>query len=207
MRTLESKSKIEAAEKAYNNLTDSQKAQVTNYQTLVEAREALNELLKDVKEESVVYSGSFGTVSGVSGYASYTFSLEGKEWYASKAYMQGTEFRLGHNKAATVENKFLSPLGLSSVDGSSLEMKFDLSNASSITFKTNGQYGTVNKLYILKSLDQGNTYSKCAELTYSESTKTYEYKGEFESNVRYALVITGTKPRLILDSVEIKGII
>ena len=51
---------------------------------------------------------------------------------------------------------------------------------------------------------QGKTYTLCSELSYGSGT-TYTFKGSVESSARYALVISGTKPRLILDTVEIKG--
>ena len=60
-------------------------------------------------------------------------------------------------------------------------------------------------IYILKSLDQGKTYTKCVELDYSASVTTYTYEGDLESSARYALVISGSKPRLILTNVDIKG--
>lgn len=47
--TLESETAIKAAEDAYSNLTEEQKAKVENYATLTEAREALEEL-KAVQE-------------------------------------------------------------------------------------------------------------------------------------------------------------
>ena len=205
--TLASESLIKEIEKMYDALTSEQKSQVTNYQTLLDARAKLDELLKDTpKEPQTIYSGNFENVSGASSsYGSATLTLSSKSWYASKCYKQGSEFRLGHNKAATVESKFLNALNLSSLDGSSLEMQWDIENSKSITFTTNSNYGTVNKIYILKSLDQGKTYTKCVELDYSASVTTYTYEGDLESSARYALVISGSKPRLILTNVDIKG--
>lgn len=206
--TLDDKATIEEAEKAYAKLTQTQKNQVTNYNVLVSAREQLNELLSQHEAlNKILYEASFTTVTGVSAYNSYTFNMNGKSWYVENAYMQDTEFRLGHNKNRTVATKFATPLGLSSPDGSSLEMKFDVTNGKGIEFTFIGQYGTVSKLYILKSTDGGNTFTKCTELEYVAGTTTsISYEGEVDSKVRYAFVITGSKPRLILDSVKIKGV-
>ena len=207
--TLEDKELIEEAEKEYAKLTQNLKNQVTNYNVLVSAREKLNELLSQQEAlNKVLYEGSFGSVTGVSAYSTYTFTMNGKSWYVANAYKEGTEFRLGHNKANSLNSKFYTPLGLSSsTDGSSLEMKFDVTNGKGIEFTFTGQYGTVSKLFILKSTDGGNTFTKCTEVSYSAGTTTsISYEGEVDSKVRYALVITGTKPRLILDSVKIKGV-
>lgn len=206
--TLDDKATIEEAEKAYAKLTQTQKNQVTNYNVLVSAREQLNELLSQHEAlNKILYEASFTTVTGVSAYNSYTFNMNGKSWYVENAYMQGTEFRLGHKNSRTVAAKFATPLGLSSPDGSSLEMKFDVTNGKGIEFTFVGQYGTVSKLYILKSTDGGNTFTKCTELAYVAGTTTsISYEGEVDSKVRYAFVITGSKPRLILDSVKIKGV-
>ena len=119
--------------------------------------------------------------------------------------MQGEEFRLGHNKSATVDNKFKTALDLSTIDGASLEMLWDITNSNGITFTIDGNYGTVKKVYILKSTDGGNTYTKCVEFTYSESQKEYSYSGEVDSSVRYAIVITGTEPRVKLSKIQIFG--
>ena len=206
--TLDDKATIEEAEKAYAKLTQTQKNQVTNYNVLVSAREQLNELLSQQEAlNKILYEASFTTVTGVSAYNSYTFNMNGKSWYVENAYMQGTEFRLGHNKNRTVAAKFATPLGLSSPDGSSLEMKFDVTNGKGIEFTFTGKYGTVSKLYILKSIDGGNTFTKCTELAYVAGTTTsISYEGAVDSKVRYAFVITGSTPRLILDSVTIKGV-
>ena len=206
--TLESESLIKKAEQAYNKLNEEQKLLVTNYNELLNAREVLNELLEEVKrQEQVLYSGLFKDSQGAtSSYGSATITLENKSWYASNCYHAGDDFRLGYNKSATLDSKFTTALGVSSVDGSSLEMKWDIENAKKITFISNGSYKTIQKIYILKSLDGGNTYNVCSEFTYSDSVTTYSYEGDYESNVRYALVISGSKPRLKLTSVEIIGL-
>ena len=205
--TLEDQNLIEEIEELYNSLTDDQKAKVTNYEVLVAARAKLNELIAAAPKEEVIYQGNWESCTGApaSGYASATLTLSGKTWNISNCYKNGADFRLGSNKVASLESKYLSALGLSSADGSALEMGWDINNAASISFETNGSYGTVNKLYILKSVDGGNTYSLCEEFDYSAANPVYEIKGTMDSSVRYALVITGSKPRLILTSVTIKG--
>lgn len=203
--TLESEEKIVKAETEYNKLSSSQKENITNYSTLVLAREKLDELKQSTPSIGVIYEGLLKEVTGVSAYSSYTFTLNNKEWYISKAYMQGEEFRLGHNKSATVDNKFKTALDLSTIDGSSLEMLWDINNSNGITFTIDGNYGTVKKVYILKSTDGGNTYTKCAEYEYSESQKEYSYSGEVDSSVRYAIVISGSSPRVKLSKVQIFG--
>ena len=89
-------------------------------------------------------------------------------------------------------------------------MKFDIANGKGIEFtfgSVQTNYGTVTKVFILKSTDGGNTFTKCQELAFtSGSSRSISYEGEVESNVRYALVVIGTKPRLILETVTIKGV-
>ena len=205
--TLEDQELIEEIEELYNSLTDEQKAKVTNYETLVAARAKLNELIAAAPKEEVIYQGDWANCTGApaSGYGSATLTLSGKTWNISNCYKNGADFRLGSNKSASLGSKYLSAIGLSSADGSSLEMGWDIKNASSISFETNGNYGTVNNVYILKSVDGGNTYTLCQKFEYSASTTVYEIKGSMESSVRYALAITGSKPRLTLTSVTIKG--
>lgn len=205
--TLEDQELIEEIEELYNSLTEEQKAKVTNYDTLVAARAKLNELIAAAPKEEVIYQGNWESCTGApaSSYGSAALTLSGKTWNISSCYKNGADFRLGSNKSASLGSKYLSALGLSSADGSSLEMEWDIKNASSISFETNGNYGTVNDVYILKSVDGGNTYTLCQKFEYSASTTVYEIKGAMESSVRYALVITGSKPRLTLTSVTIKG--
>ena len=204
--TLDSEEKIVKAETEYNKLSSSQKESITNYSTLVLAREKLDELKQSSPSLGIIYEGLLKDVTGVSAsYKSYTFALNNKKWYVSNAYMQGEEFRLGHNKPATVDNKFMSAIGLSTMDGSSLEMLWDINNSNGITFTIDGTYGTVNNVYILQSTDGGNTYTKCVEFTYSESLKEYSYSGKVDSSVRYAIVISGTKPRVKLSKIQIFG--
>jgi len=206
--TLEDKTLIEDLENKYSKLTSTQKDQVTNYIVLVSAREKLNELINQAEQlNKVLYTGVFGDSTGADQkYGEYNITLNGQKWNANYAYKQGAEFRLGHNKANTIDQKYYSALGLtSSPDGSVLSMSWDIKNSHSISFETSGKYGTVSKVYILKSVDGGTTYTKCLELSYSESLTLIEYKGEIESSVRYALVITGSMPRLKLTTVTITG--
>ncbi len=205
--TLSDKDAIVTAEDYYNLLTNEEKAKVTNYQDLVAAREELDEIIGSVGEPSIIYEGSLGDVKTQGSYTSGEFSLSSKTWYADKYYKSG-EFRLGHNKVNSLASKFTSALGLSSsTDGSSMEMKFDVENSYVFTINTTGiKYGTVNKVYILKSTDGGNTYTKCAEFDYSTTTMVYEYEGEVEESCRYAIVITGSKPRMVIESIEITGL-
>ena len=207
--TLEDKTLIEDLENKYSKLTSTQKDQVTNYNVLVSAREQLNRLISQAEQlNKVLYTGAFGDSTGADQkYGEYNITLNGQKWNANYAYKQGAEFRLGHNKAKTIDQKYYSALGLtSSPDGSVLSMSWDIKNSHSISFETSGKYGTVSKVYILKSVDGGTTYTKCLELSYSESLTLIEYKGETESSVRYALVITGSMPRLKLTTVTISGI-
>ncbi len=207
--TIDDKETIEEAEIAYGKLTQKQKDQVINYNLLLSAREQLDELLAQIEQTNkVIYDGVFMDSNGVSGaYGDYNFTMNGKSWTIKKGYKSG-EFRVGHNKANTLDSKFYTPLGLgSNVDGSSLEMNFDVNNARGITFELGECYGTPSKLFILKSLDGGATFVKCCAINYVKgSTTKIAYEGDIDSSVRYALVVTGTTPRVVLTSVEIRGI-
>ena len=58
--TLDSLGKIEAAEAAYNKLSEERKAYVTNHQTLIDARAAYDRLKEETdKEQAVSGSGSW----------------------------------------------------------------------------------------------------------------------------------------------------
>lgn len=207
--TIDDKAVIEEAETAYAKLTQVQKDQVTNYNVLTSAREQLDEILAQIEQTNkVIYEGVFMDSSGVSGaYGDYDFTMNGKSWTIKKGYKSG-EFRVGHNKTNTLDSKFYTPLGLdSNTDGSSLVMNFDVNNAKGITFEFGTCYGTPSKVYILKSTDGGTTFVKCHEIDYIKgSTTEITYEGDIDSSVRYALVITGSTPRIVLTSVSIKGI-
>ena len=208
--TIEDKATIEEAETTYAKLTQTLKDQVTNYNTLVSAREQLNEIIANIETQNkILYTATFGNAENVSSYGPYNFTLNGGSWSVNCAYRQGAEFRLGFNSSnkKTLEAKFSTPLGLSSsTAGGSLEMNFDISNGKYVEFTFGGIYGTVTNVYILKSLDGGKTYIKCKEVTYSSSLSSLVYESSLDAKVRYALVITGSTPRLIVNTVTIKGV-
>lgn len=207
--TLQSEEKIVKAETEYNKLSSSQKESVTNYSTLVLAREKLDELKQNTPTIGILYEGLFKNASDVTAsFKDYTFTLSDKEWYASCTFKDGDEFRFGTNSTSVyISQKFMDGLNISKTNGASLEMLWDVHSSSGITFTIDGTYKVTEKVYILKSIDGGNTYTKCVEFKYSESQKEYSYSGEIESRVRYAIVISGTKPRVILSKVQIFGTI
>lgn len=206
--TLDSLSVIEKAEVAYNNLSASQKTQISNYEQLVSAREKYNEL-KAQTGGNILYTGDFNSnVSGAT--SSYgtnvSITVNNQPWIASSCYKaSGEDLRLGHNKNAScvLEEKFSSIVGSSC--GASLEMNWDDSNIGTIRLNVTGKkHGTVNKVYIVKSIDGGQTYQICEEFSFSESTYLYEYQGEKGKSVRYAIVITGSNaPRMYINKIEL----
>lgn len=153
--------------------------------------------------ETTVYSGSFPSATG--GSTTYTanvsLTLENKSWTASYCYRSSTEFRLGRNNSATVPTKFIS----TSTQGASLEMNFGYTYVSSFSVVLGGTYGTVSKVEIYESSDNGTTYTSVKETTTYNSTFTYTPTTPSSSETRYAVVVSGTSnPRVVVSTVTIK---
>lgn len=205
--SLDSIDAINKAENAYEKLSPSQKEQITNYDTLVEARQKYDELKAEVSGTSL-YTGDFSATSSISNH-SYTknnlISVNGQSWLASCSYKAGNEdFRLGYNSNSkcSLDNKFASIIGTDV--GASLEMQWSDSSISTIKISVSGNHhGTINKVYIVKSNDNGSTYQVCKEFDFSKTTYLYEYSGSKGTNTRYAIIITGDTPRLYINKIEL----
>ena len=202
--TLESKNAIEKAEAAYNDLTEEQKSRVTNYQTLLDAREEFDVLYEQwlLEQQEKEFEVSFASIEGAtSSYKSnVTLTSGDKSFVASYCYKQGTEFRLGHNESAKGDANVISSLSLSS-DSASLKTLF-MFKGTKITLTSSKQYGTTNDLYIVNSFD-GNTWSKVASFDGNfDSSRTFEIDISNYSSAYYAIVVAGSKPRLVLNTLK-----
>ena len=204
--TLDSKDAIEKVEKAYNDLSTEGKALVSNYQTLVDARATYDRLLQEWQEAHPSIPFVFDFTSAQGGTGSYkqnvTLTDGNRSFLASYCYQNGGEFRLGKNKDATVDQKFKSAINELEGHSASLESLFDIS-AQSISIKTSKEYGMIYNIYLLKSTDQGNTWTLLETKEYNKNTKIYEFNVD-ASLGRYAIVIDGSQPRLAIDSLEVK---
>lgn len=185
----------------YNVLNIEEKKLVTNYSILANAKSKLDEL-KEEQNKPVLPEGEkltidFTTTTGITGsyQANQKGVVAGKTYNFSYAYKSGTDVRLGHNKNASVPSKFNI-----SGDGSALEFSYDIENIKSISFGKNGSYGSISKWYIMLSTDGGNTYKELGNGTDIENIFV-----NLDSPVsgRIALVIVGSKPRLVLGTATI----
>ena len=202
--TLESKNAIEKAEAAYNDLTTEQKSRVTNYQTLLDAREEFDIIYEQwlLEQQEKEFEVSFGSIEGASSRykSNVTLTSSDKSFVASYCYKQGTEFRLGHNSSAKGDANVISSLSLSS-DSASLKTLF-MFKGTKITLTSSKQYGTTNDLYIVNSFD-GNTWSKVASFDGNfDSSRTFETDISNYSSAYYAIVVAGSKPRLVLNTLK-----
>ena len=202
--TLDSKNAIEAAEKAYNDLSSEQKSKVTNYQTLVDARTTFDKIysewLEEQKEKS--FEIAFGSIEGASSSYSSNVTLTSgdKKLIASYCYKQGTEFRLGNNSSCQGDEQVISSLGISS-NSASLKTLFTF-KGTKITLTSTKKYGTVSNLYFMYSLD-GASWSKISSFDGDfSSTRTFEADISNLSTAYFAVVISGNEPRLVLNTLK-----
>ena len=88
--TLESKTAIEKAEAAYNDLTEEQKSRVTNYQTLLDAREEFDIIYEQwlLEQQEKEFEVSFASIEGAtSSYKSnVTLTSGDKSFVASRPF-------------------------------------------------------------------------------------------------------------------------
>ncbi len=191
-----SKSAIDAAYAAYNALTDSEKSLVTNYQTLVDANNAYNSIYGG----EFKYKESFNNVLNGEGYtANVSFTLGSVKWIASYAY-RDSDFRLGNKNVITLESKY--QIDGASSDGAYLQASF--TDITSITFNATNKYGTINKAYLMYSADGGNTFELLKDFGSITAATTLNASWNDAKSGIFALVITGSKPRLVLSDVLVK---
>lgn len=199
--TLETEDLINECYSLYNVLNLDEKELVTNYNVLTQAKAKLDELKKEESKPDIpegdMINIDFTTTTGITGsyQPSQTGTVSGNKYYFSYAYKSGTDVRLGHNKNTTVPAKFNI-----SGDGSALEFSYDIENIKYINFGKNGSYGTINKWYIMLSTDGGNSYT---ELGSGTDIENITVNLDTPVTGRIALVIVGTKPRLVLGTATI----
>lgn len=205
--TLDLEATILAAKDAYDALNAKEKALVTNYDKLQKAISDLNELkgesggsdIKDDITETESQTISFTNVTKYEYTKDKTVTIDDKSFYASYSGSFSNIFRLGYNNSATLPSKY----GISG-DGSALEMNFNVSNIKSVDLTYSNSFGTVSKYYILLSKDNGQTYEKIKEESFTSNTTSLNATFDTLVSGRIVFVIVGTKPRLDLTTLEIK---
>lgn len=198
---------ILAAKDAYDALNAKEKALVTNYDKLNKAISDLNELkgesggsdIKDDVTETESQTISFTNISNYGYTKDKTVTIDDKKFYTSYSGAYSNTLRLGNNKTATIPSKY----GISG-DGSVIEMNYDVSNIKSFDLTYSKTYGTVSKYYILLSKDNGQTYEKAKEESFPSSIQTLSVSFDTPVSGRIAFAITGSSPRLDLNTIEIK---
>ena len=203
---------VNAANSAYAALNYKEKELVTNYSVLTAALNKITEL-KNAQSGGNTSGGNGGNTPVVgenktfnfanqtglaTAYsANQTITVSGTKFLLTYGGYFSPEVRLGHNKATTLPSKYNVSGG--SVDGSAMEMLSDVQNIQSISVKAGGSYGTISKWQILFSENGGSSFTLV-----SEGTNINSISAQLSSpkTGRFALVIIGTKPRLILSSLS-----
>lgn len=204
--SLSSKDKIEEAEKEYDKLSSEQKILVTNYNILFLAREKYNELLKDNSTSNFIFD--FESCTGASAsYTNATVKYEDKEIRFSQCYKTSGEdgIRFGSKAKNKIDDKFSSAISGLGVYANSMELLFDVVGTK-ISLTSVSQFGTTTDLYLLKSNDGGKTWSLLESISdsskfKSKNTHTFVLDSSYS---RYAFVVDGDEPRLVVSSLEIK---
>ncbi len=198
---------ILAAKDAYDALNAKEKALVTNYDKLQKAISDLNDLkgesggsdIKDDVTETESQTISFTDISNYGYTKDKTVTINDKNFYTSYSGSFNYLLRLGNKNATSVPSKY----GVSG-DGSVLEMLYNVSNIKSVDLTFSNSYGTVSKYYVLLSKDNGQTYEKVKEESFTSSTKSLNASFANPVTGRIAFAITGSSPRLDLTTLEIK---
>lgn len=205
--TLDSKAAIENAEAIISKLNQDQLAKVTNYQTLLDARNKYDALYEEYLKEhgSSMFEGSFKDSKGASSsYVPATVSIGDRKFIFSHCYQSGSDFRLGHNSASEVSAPLKQAITNIGSHSSSMTCDFEISGLNTITLTYTSNYGTINNLYLLLSEDNGLTYKIVNQEKYDANKKEFTSSISGLKSGKYAIVIDGTKPRLVLDKIIIK---
>lgn len=205
--TLDLEATIIAAKDAYDALNAKEKALVTNYDKLQKAISDLNELkdesggsdIKDDVTDTESLTISFTNISNYGYTADKTVTIDDKSFYTSYSGSFNYLLRLGNKNTASVPSKY----GVSG-DASALEMQYNVSNIQSVNLTFSKSYGTVSKYYVLISKDNGQTYEKVKEESFTSSTTSLNVSFDTPVSGRIAFIIAGTTPRLDLTTLEIK---
>ena len=148
-------------------------------------------------KESISFDFSNAGISSCGYTDGLTWNIDGKNYFASHAYVAGSDVRLGHNQVKSLDGKF----GLSDSNGSYLEPLFDLEKCQSMSLEVKAKYGTTNYKVLFKETNK-STYSVIKEGCVN-GAMTIEASLSSPKNGRFIVVIVGSKPRIQLGEFSI----
>ncbi|MBE6142819.1 MAG: hypothetical protein E7177_02375 [Erysipelotrichaceae bacterium] len=148
-------------------------------------------------KESISFDFSNAGISSCGYTDGLTWNIDGKNYFASHAYVADSDVRLGHNQVKSLDGKF----GLSDSNGSYLEPLFDLEKCQSISLEVKAKYGTTNYKVLFKETNK-STYSVIKEGSVN-GPMTIEASLSSPKDGRFIIVIVGTKPRIQLGEFSI----
>lgn len=204
--TLDDKNLILQAEMEYEKLTDDAKNLVTNYQVLFQAREKYDELYQEWIKNHPVQPFTFDLTQCSNIPSSYTndvtLTQDDMSFKTSHCGKFSGEFRLGSNKAVKAYDYLIEKIENLSGNSSSIESMFDI-QGNKLIINYSGKYGTINNIYLLFSLDQTN-WSLISTQKFSEGQNRMEFDISEYGLAKYAILIDGSTPRLILNSIVVE---
>lgn len=202
--TLKSKEAIEYAEKLYNALTNEQKALITNYGVLLEARKSFDELKGN---SEVLLDESFNKAKNVpTSYNSATIKLSDFEIFFSSCGNFSGEFRFGGSKAATSVPEGIND-ALNNLSLHYMTIQHDFTKIDSIKLNTGGKYSETNKVFFLLS-DDDDSYVVLQEFDeITNATLNCVMDNAKINSGKLTIAVTGAKPRLVLERLTIEGIL
>ena len=210
--TLDDKAAVEAAEKAFDQLTSAEQAKVTNASKLTDAVAKIEQLgggdkpnpnpnPKPTDDFEVEFKGISTPYA-----KDYTFSIGEYSFTANVGFADpqyGDFFRVGYNQknATAIPTKF----GISG-NGGSIETNFDLSYVTELEFFVGGQQlgANVSKWTVLHSVD-GSKWVKLAESDNDGDMKSIKVTFDEALSGKFALVIQAAdkkQPRLDLTGIK-----
>lgn len=168
--TLNSGARIEAAEKAYALLTESQQALVTNYQTLLAAREAYNALVAQAEEDQ---SAAQAVIEKIAAIGTVTLESEEAILAAREAYrgLTATQQALVSNYAVLVNaESALATLKKDAADREAADAVEALIDAiGEVTVEKEPQINAAREAYNQLTNDQKRLIENLAVLTAAEA--------------------------------------
>ncbi len=202
--TLKSREAIEYAEKLYHSLTNEQKALITNYGVLLEARKRFNELKGN---SEVLLDESFSKAKNVpTSYSSVTIKLSDFEIFFSSCGNFSSEFRFGGSKAATSVPEGIND-ALDNLSLHYMTIQHDFTKIDSIKLNTGEKYSETNKVFFLLS-DEDDSYVILQEFDeINSATLNCTMDNAKINSGKLTIVVTGAKPRLVLERLTIEGIL
>lgn len=199
--TLEDKTNVEEASVAYSTLNFNERKLVSNYSKLVEALTKIKELEEQKEESAWTETLDLTALSGAPTSYSKDFNttLGERKFLFTYGGLFSGEQRLGGNKKTTLPDKY--NISGATVDGSAFVCDFDIQSAEKIQFEFTKSYGTISSMFIIASTDGGATYYKVTEINGYNKAITASLQTPI--NGRFALVIVGTTPRVVLSCMKI----